>query len=136
MPMAARSRIMAIPCIPIRATPRLCRPTARVLQTSGLSPPPRSRHRQPHLLGVRPRHLLGTAIPNSPYARAGSHAKALQRGSGTPSDMRMRRGALGELSVQCDDGGVREGEADLTPHVFLKAVRSMNAERSSQAGQK
>src|SRR5258708_24619859 len=84
MPTAARSRIMAIPCIPIRATPLLVRPTARVLQASGLSPPPRSRHRQPHLLVVRPRHLVGTAIPDLP--RAGrSNAKALQVGSRAPS---------------------------------------------------
>ena len=40
------------------------------------------------------------------------------------------------MSVHLDTVGNREEAEDLTSQVFLKAVRSMNAERSSQAGQK
>src|SRR5437763_3005272 len=67
MPMAATSPIMAIPCIPIRATLHLCRPTARVLETSGsLSPPP---SRPPHHQAVR-LHPVGTTIgPDIPTWR-------------------------------------------------------------------
>src|SRR5215472_6242745 len=50
MPMAARLPIMAIPCIPIRATLLLGRRTARVLETSGSLPPPICR---PQPRGVR-----------------------------------------------------------------------------------
>src|SRR6266566_1386443 len=79
MPTAVRSRIMATPCIPIRATPLLDRRTVRVLQTSGLLPPPISRPKQHHQ-GVR-LHPVGTSSsPEITCMGVCPHSKALQGG--------------------------------------------------------
>src|SRR6266852_1135981 len=101
MPTAVRSPIMAIPCIPIRGTPLLGRPTDRVLETSGSLPPPISRRQQPRHQGV-PLHLVGTISLDIPYASACPPTKALPGGNQDTPRANAER-ASGVLSGQRDD---------------------------------
>src|SRR6266571_2292632 len=138
MPTAASSPIMAIPCIPIRATLRLYRPTARVLETSGSLSPLLSR--PPHHQGVR-LHLVGTTIgPDIPTWRA--YLDTAQPYMSKRHDDRETAGNRSWWETNGQDFqafyqenvtliyrfvlshvGNREEAEDLTSQVILKAVR-------------